>query len=276
MPEGPEIRRAADNLEAAIKGKPLTDVWFAFPQLKTYQSQLIGQHVTHVETRGKALLTHFSNELTLYSHNQLYGVWRVVDTGEEPQTTRVLRVKLQTADKTILLYSASDIEMLTPEQLTTHPFLQRVGPDVLDPNLTPEVVKERVLSPRFRNRQFAGLLLEQAFLAGLGNYLRVEILWQVGLTGNHKAKDLNAAQLDALAHALLEIPRFSYATRGQVDEKMRISIMGRCFALRFFIEMANRANVVAASLRKPRCHLARFTGALAASTKPTASAHRLK
>ncbi len=35
MPEGPEIRRAADNPEAAIKGKPLTDVWFAFPQLKT-------------------------------------------------------------------------------------------------------------------------------------------------------------------------------------------------------------------------------------------------
>ena len=89
-----------------------------------------------METRGKALLTHFSNDLTLYSHNQLYGVWRVVDTGEEPQTTRVLRVKLQTADKTILLYSASDIEMLTPEQLTTHPFLQRVGPDVLDPART--------------------------------------------------------------------------------------------------------------------------------------------
>jgi formamidopyrimidine-DNA glycosylase len=25
MPEGPEIRRAADSLEAAIKGEPLTD-----------------------------------------------------------------------------------------------------------------------------------------------------------------------------------------------------------------------------------------------------------
>lgn len=273
MPEGPEIRRAADNLEAVIKGKPLTDVWFAFPQLKSYQSRLIGQHVTHVETRGKALLTHFSNDLTLYSHNQLYGVWRVVDTGEEPQTTRVLRVKLQTADKTILLYSASDIEMLTPEQLTTHPFLQRVGPDVLDPNLTPEVVKERLLSPRFRNRQFAGLLLDQAFLAGLGNYLRVEILWQVGLTGNHKAKDLNAAQLDALAHALLDTPRLSYATRARW---MKTNIMGRCFALRFFIVMANLANAVAASLRKPRCHRARFTGAQAASTRPNASAHRLK
>ena len=198
MPEGPEIRRAADNLEAAIKGKPLTDVWFAFAQLKPYQSPLVGQTVTAMETRGKALLTHFSDGLTLYSHNQLYGVWRVVDSGDTPQTTRVLRVKLQTADKTILLYSASDIEMLTPAQLTTHPFLQRVGPDVLDPRLTPDE--------------------DQAFLAGLGNYLRVEILWQVGLTGQHKARDLSEVQLEALSHALLDIPRLSYTTRGQADD----------------------------------------------------------
>ena len=218
MPSGAESRRAADTLEAAVKGKPLTDVWFAFEQLKPYQSQLIGQSVTQLETRGKALLTHFSNGLTLYSHNQLYGVWRVVDTGNIPQTTRVLRVRLQTEDKTILLYSASDIEMLTPQQLTTHPFLQRVGPDVLDLRLTAAEVKTRLLSSRFRNRQFSGLLLDQAFLAGLGNYLRVEILWQVGLTGQHKASQLSDERLDALAQALLDIPRLSYNTRGQVDD----------------------------------------------------------
>lgn len=219
MPEGPEIRRAADSLEAAIKGKPLTDAWFAFPQLKPYETQLIGQTVTHIETRGKALLTHFSHNLTLYSHNQLYGVWRVINVGEQPQTNRVLRVRLQTAEKAILLYSASDIEMLTPEQLITHPFLQRVGPDVLDMRLTAETVKARLLSPAFRNRQFSGLLLDQAFLAGLGNYLRVEILWEVGLAGQRKASQLNERQLDALSHALLEIPRLSYNTRGVVDDK---------------------------------------------------------
>jgi len=219
MPEGPEIRRAADSLEAAIKGKPLTDAWFAFPQLKPYETQLIGQTVTHIETRGKALLTHFSHNLTLYSHNQLYGVWRVINVGEQPQTNRVLRVRLQTEEKAILLYSASDIEMLTPEQLLTHPFLQRVGPDVLDMRLTAETVKARLLSPAFRNRQFSGLLLDQAFLAGLGNYLRVEILWEVGLAGQRKASQLNERQLDALSHALLEIPRLSYNTRGVVDDK---------------------------------------------------------
>jgi endonuclease-8 len=114
----------------------------------------VGQTVTHIETRGKALLTHFSHNLTLYSHNQLYGVWRVVEAGEQPQTTRVLRVRLQTADKAILLYSASDIEMLTPEQLLTHPFLQRVGPDVLDMRLTASDVKARLLSPHSATGSF--------------------------------------------------------------------------------------------------------------------------
>ncbi|RPH30385.1 endonuclease VIII [Buttiauxella warmboldiae] len=218
MPEGPEIRRAADMLEAAVLAQPLTDVWFAFPALKAFEQALIGEQVNRLETRGKALLTHFSNGLTLYSHNQLYGVWRVINAGEMPDTTRVLRVKLQTAEKAILLYSASDIEMLDADGVTNHPFLLRVGPDVLDLTLSAEQVKARLLSAKFRKRQFSGLLLDQAFLAGLGNYLRVEILWAVGLLAHHKAQDLSPQQLDKLAYALLDIPRHSYNTRGTVNE----------------------------------------------------------
>lgn len=218
MPEGPEIRRAADKLEAAVLNKALTEVWFAFPELKPFEQTLVGQNIERIETRGKALLLHFSNALTMYSHNQLYGVWRVVNAGEMPDTTRVLRVKLQTADKAILLYSASDIEILNGDQLLKHPFLLRVGPDVLDMTLTAEQVKARLLSARFRRRQFSSLLLDQAFLAGLGNYLRVEILWAVGLLAHHKAQSLTPEQLDKLSHALLDIPRFSYNTRGTVDE----------------------------------------------------------
>ncbi|WP_314141236.1 endonuclease VIII [Buttiauxella noackiae] len=231
MPEGPEIRRAADKLEAAVLNKALTEVWFAFPELKPFESMLVGEKVERIETRGKALLTHFSNGKILYSHNQLYGVWRVIESGEIPQTTRVLRVKLQTADKTILLYSASDIDILDQEQLAEHPFLKRVGPDVLDMTLTAPQVNERLLSARFRNRQFSGLLLDQAFLAGLGNYLRVEILWVVGLLGHRKARDLTSDQLDKLSHALLDIPRLSYNTRGHVDENRH---HGAIFSFRVF------------------------------------------
>ena len=122
--------------------------------------------MTHIETRGKALLTHFSHNLTLYSHNQLYGVWRVVEADEQPQTTRVLRVRLQTADKAILLYSASDIEMLTPEQLLTHPFLQRVGPDVLDMRLTASDVKADCYRPHSATGSFPGCCSIRHFWQG--------------------------------------------------------------------------------------------------------------
>lgn len=222
--------------------------------------------MTRIETRGKALLTHFSGGLTLYSHNQLYGVWRVVDVGAQPETTRVLRVRLQTARRAILLYSASDIEMLTPEQLARHPFLLRVGPDVLDMSLSVEQVKERLLSAKFRNRQFSGLLLDQAFLAGLGNYLRVEILWQVGLTGRHKASELDEKQLDALAHALLEI-RVCPITRAVWWTT--ISTTARCFALRFFIARVRSASAAAGLSRGPCSRRGRFTGAPDASNKKT-------
>lgn len=218
MPEGPEIRRAADQLAEAMVGKPLTDVWFAFPQLKTYEPALMDATINAFETRGKALLTHFSNGLTLYSHNQLYGLWRVVPTGTQPNTTRQLRVRLATADKTILLYSASDIELLNADTLAAHPFLQRVGPDVLDASLTVEEVRERLLSPHFRRRQFSGLLLDQAFLAGLGNYLRVEILWHAGLLASHRAQDLSEQQLTALSEAMLAVPRLSYQMRGSMKK----------------------------------------------------------
>ncbi|MFE8117249.1 endonuclease VIII [Brenneria goodwinii] len=218
MPEGPEIRRAADQLAAAMVGKTLTRVWFAFPELKQYEPALVGQKVARIVTRGKALLTYFSNGLVLYSHNQLYGIWRVVNTGETPETKRDLRVRLETTDRAVLLYSASDIEMLTADSLSSHPFLQRIGPDVLDLTLTPEQVGERLLSSRFRRRRFSGLLLDQSFLAGLGNYLRAEILWQAQLAPQHCAQDLSAEQLQILSQALLDIPRLSYNTRGAADE----------------------------------------------------------
>ncbi len=109
MPEGPEIRRAADKLAAAVIDQPLTAVDFAFPQLKHYRQRLIGERIVAIEPRGKALLTHFSNGLTMYSHNQLYGVWKVAAAGETPETKRDLRVRLETARSAILLYSASDI-----------------------------------------------------------------------------------------------------------------------------------------------------------------------
>lgn len=234
MPEGPEIRRAADKLVEAVVGKPLIKVWFAFPELKQYEQALTGQHIITIDTRGKALLTHFSAGLTMYSHNQLYGVWRVVNAGESPETKRDLRVRLETQNRAILLYSASDIEIAPRQQIEQHPFLLRIGPDVLDPQLTEEMVVQRLMDKRFYRRQLSGLLLDQSFLAGLGNYLRAEILWDAQIDARLKPVDLSDVQKDRLAHSLLAIPRLSYTTREQAgneghqqDTQFRFHVFGR-------------------------------------------------
>lgn len=214
MPEGPEIRRAADRLAEAVVGELLVSAWFAFPALKRFERGLRGRRILSISPHGKALLTRFDHGWTLYSHNQLYGVWQVAAAGERPDTTRSLRVALETAERAILLYSASDVAMWRAADLARHPFLGKLGPDVLDPALEAAAVSRRLRDPRFATRRLDGLLLDQAFLAGMGNYLRAEVLFEAKLSPRLRPSDLDAAQRRRLARALLEVPRRSYRTRG--------------------------------------------------------------
>lgn len=214
MPEGPEIRRAADRLAAAVAGQTVLRAQFAFAQLQRFERELVGSRILSITPRGKALLTAFDNGWTLYTHNQLYGVWKVARPGQRPDTTRSLRVALETASAAILLYSASDIELWRSDEIEAHLFLQGLGPDVLDPALDVEAVATRLQSPAFRGRALGSLLLDQGFLAGMGNYLRAEVLFDAGLHPASRPRELDAAQTTLLAQALLAIPRHSYATRG--------------------------------------------------------------
>ncbi|MGY1457660.1 MULTISPECIES: endonuclease VIII [unclassified Luteimonas] len=214
MPEGPEIRRAADRLVEAVAGEPLVRAWFAFPALKRFEAGLAGRRIESITSRGKAMLVRFEHGWTMYSHNQLYGVWKVAAPGERPGTKRSLRVALETAHGAILLYSASDVSMWRSDEVESHPFLQGLGPDVLDPALDAAAVAARLQSAPFRGRALGGLLLDQGFLAGMGNYLRSEVLFAAGLRPARRPKDLEPEATARLARALLDIPRLSYATRG--------------------------------------------------------------
>lgn len=214
MPEGPEIRRAADRIARVLVGETVERAALHLPDLSKYSNRLSGTTVTAIDTRGKAMLTRFDNGLTLYSHNQLYGRWYVTRRPNRPRTNRQLRVELHTASNSALLYSASDIEVLTVKQLQRHPFLLRIGPDLLDKSLTSATIVERLASKRFRGRSLAALYLDQAFVAGLGNYLRSEILFVSGVAPTRRPAELTRAELDRLARETLKVSRRSYRTRG--------------------------------------------------------------
>ena len=214
MPEGPEIRRAADKVEAVLKDKTVERIQFGLQPLKKFSKALTGTKVLQLETRGKALLTHFDSGHTIYSHNQLYGVWRVVKRDKLPKTDRQLRLALHTDQHSALLYSASDISVWNTEKIEEHPFLQRIGPDILDPDLTWREVAERLQSRTFAGRALNSVYLDQAFLAGLGNYLRSEILFIAGIHPARKARELSKGEIGKLARITLDISQRSYASQG--------------------------------------------------------------
>ena len=214
MPEGPEIRRAADRVARVLVDQVIEEARLHLPGLPPLGDRLAGRTVTAVDTRGKAMLTQFDNGLTLYSHNQLYGRWYTTRRPRMPKTTRQLRVELHTATHSALLYSASEIEILTDAQLGRHPFLSQIGPDVLDRELAAEQLQERLTSPAFLRRRTGCLFLDQRFLAGIGNYLRSEILFIAGVHPARRPKDLAVRELDKLSSNAIRAARHSYRTGG--------------------------------------------------------------
>ncbi len=218
MPEGPEIRRAADKLHRAIGNQVATQIFFAFEHLKAFQDQLTGCRVQTIRPYGKAIVTYFDNGLGVYSHNQLYGQWITCKPDVVPDTNRQLRFAIHTDKTWALLYSASDIEILDQAEVPHHPYIAKLGPEVLDPDVGAEQIRARTCDPKFRRRQFASLLLDQSFLSGIGNYLRSEILFVAGIYPSLRPMDCSPSQIKAFAQAALAIPRQSYRHNGITND----------------------------------------------------------
>jgi endonuclease-8 len=218
MPEGPEIRRAAERIARKVVGHRAERVEFGLPRLTSWGGELTGRAVEAVDVRGKAMLTRFEGDVAVYSHNQLYGVWFVRRRDDLPATGRQLRFAVHTEEYSALLYSASEIEVVSRDEEACHPFLSALGPDPLNDPLTPGDVALRLASPRFRRRQLGALLLDQRCVAGLGNYLRADILFDAGIHPARRPADCTDAELIRLDDAVRCITRRSLDTGGLTVE----------------------------------------------------------
>lgn len=227
MPEGPEIAREADEIRAAIADQEVCAVRFAFPELAKRAESFEGARVVSVRARGKAMLIQFDNALTIYSHNQLYGRWYVRKSGSLPRTNRQLRLAIEAETHWALLYSASEIEILDEVGLAFHSYLAKLGPDALDPRLDPKEIVSRLEDRRFMRRGLGTLLLDQSFVAGLGNYLRSEIFFEARLHPSQRPIDLDPAARRRLAKAILLMANRAYETKGVTLPKTRAAKLRR-------------------------------------------------
>jgi endonuclease-8 len=226
MPEGPEIRRMVDDIGKAIVGRTARQVFFAFDHLKPFEAELAGRQVTCVEARGKAVLVHFEataedGPWCVYSHNQLYGKWRTGAADREPSTNRQLRFAVFALRKAARLFSASDIFVVRPDALDQVGYLSRLGPDPLNQAVDIGDLMAIFDDKRFAGRALGGLLLDQGFMAGIGNYLRSEILFEARIAPSTRPGDLAPADRERLAQAILEMLSRAYRLKGVTNDPER-------------------------------------------------------
>lgn len=204
MPELPEVETIRRYLLYGKPGSPavlgetvaaahlLWERTLAAPAPEEFRVRIAGQSIRDIGRRGKFLLLHLTPD-TLLIHLRMSGdLW--VEPAEAPLAPHH-RLALDFASGLRLAFN--DPRKFGRAWLVADPqaVTGSLGPEPLDPALTPAVFYTRLHAHR---RQLKPLLLDQAFLAGLGNIYTDEALHLAGLHPLAIAAQLTPEQSDRL------------------------------------------------------------------------------
>ena len=218
MPEGPETKRMADDISRTVKQKEISSLKFLHPSLKVLNNKK-EIRIDDVLSVGKSIIIRLNTGQSIVTHNQLYGKWTINYLSTKIKHNRQLRIEIVSGKKVARLWSATDIVLLSSKDEKKHHYLKNLGPDILCASTVEETVYERLRSKSYINRNLGGLLLNQHFIAGLGNYLRSEILFFSGLMPGLRPKDLNHYQLKHLSNSIKNVSVRAYNYKGNTIDK---------------------------------------------------------
>jgi formamidopyrimidine-DNA glycosylase len=215
LPELPEVETIARSLRSGGVGgrndlsipgrrvKSASVLWnrtIAQPPPVEFVRRLVGQTVGEVGRRGKFLTIHFDRDILLV-HLRMSGDLRV-----EPDETQFN----QTHDRVLVSFEDgirlvfNDTRKFGRMWLTNQPekVLGNLGLEPFDPALDAEAFHQRISRHR---RQLKPLLLDQSFLAGMGNIYTDEALHLACLHPLAIASRLNFEQSSHLLQAIRQV-----------------------------------------------------------------------
>ncbi len=204
MPELPEVQTIVNDLNAAeLIGVPISGAkvfWahtIAEPSSELFCKRMKGRKLTAIRRRGKHLVFETDNENTMLLHLRMSGRLHLVSA----DTPRIKHehVIISFIDKRQLRFH--DTRKFGRIHLINDParILSRLGPEPLEKGFTVKVLADRL---RRHKRLLKPLLLDQAFVAGLGNIYVDEALWDAKLHPNRIAASLSKNEIKALHRAI--------------------------------------------------------------------------
>src|SRR6185369_13843739 len=179
MPEGPEVRKYADALDAVVTGRAIVSsearTKDARKWLHENEHLLIGRRVERVISHGKHLLGYIEDDYFFHSHLMMWGRWQTFGLAELPQKDRRERARIVVEGGAAILLSAPIFNVGEGDPYEKIEILSTLGPDALP-------YRGRFNRAEFLRRlsehedeAIGAALLNQRIVAGLGNYLRAEI-----------------------------------------------------------------------------------------------------
>jgi len=220
MPELPEVETIARILRQGFTSQPpvighrvlnASLLWprtLAEPGLEEFQSRLIGQVVENITRRGKFLVFHLTRDWLLF-HLRMSGDLLVRHSGTPPEIhDRVLleldgnlQLAFNDARKFGRMWLVDEVDRV----------LGNLGPEPLDGDFSAHELFDRL---QHTHRQLKPLLLDQTFLAGLGNIYVDEALNLAGLHPLTLSNCLTGEQAEVLLSSIRAVLRDGIARNG--------------------------------------------------------------
>ena len=138
--------------------------------------------------------------------------------GELPD--RSTRVQIDFVDGSRLFFNDQRkfgwVKLLPTDEVKNLPFMQKVGPEPLDPNTRAEDFIQRIR--RRQNSMIKPAFLDQAVIAGVGNIYADEALWAAQIHPQTRVKNISDQQLNTLFNELRQILQLSIDQGGSTDK----------------------------------------------------------
>ena len=214
MPELPEVETVARGLRASLLGRTITGVTVGWPRtiarlgVSEFAERVAGQRVTLIGRRGKYVIIGLSRDYLLI-HLKMSGRLCVVPRAKPPD--RHVHVSFDLEDGRQLRFR--DVRKFGRIYLVDDPLeiTARLGPEPLADEFTVEAFSRLLAGRRGRLKP---LLLNQEFLAGLGNIYADEALFAARLHPMRKADSLTAHEQSRLYEAVRTVLKQAVASRG--------------------------------------------------------------
>ena len=231
MPELPEVETIRRDLEKEAVGKRIKTVEVTgtrsirrHTNKKQFITRLEGRKITGVDRKGKYLLVKLEGGDYLVIHLGMSGqlLWSKSAKDEKAKHTHVV-VSFTTAGQLrfldprtfgeLFVTAVDELEAAVPE-------LAHLGFDPVEEAISWTVFGEMLHS---KKRKLKDLLMDQKFIAGIGNLYSDEILWTAGLRYDRSSDQLTSQEIRRLYRAMSETLHDAIKHRGSslADEQYR-------------------------------------------------------